>query len=881
MLRKIILLLIFISSTIFISAVNAFEPFIKSPSNPLPFSNNFQNWNELAKYQPSVLYDQGIYKMWYASATGSQYKIIYAISIDGINWIRQNLLDVYPGFDNHDPAILKTQNGYTLFFVASTNNGSQNFKIYKIDSTDGINFSSGTRQLVLQPANSLESSAVSSPSVLFENGSYYLFYLCWGNQGFRICLATSTDGSQWQRCQNNPITSEISDGPNVFKKDGKYYLFFESPLGLRQAESLDNLSCNMNWGNYQNPLPDPMIGPTVLENNNQLLLYYSGFSASGLHIHLATSQFQSQANPLIIIPGLFASWNKNAILHNQQIGIHAWKLNPIVKEYNGLITTLTNLGYQENNDFYLFYYDWRKKIEDITKDLDIFIQQDVLADHPNAMIHLAGHSLGGLTSRIYGQKFGIDNIAKIITIGSPHQGVAQVYKAVEAGDFDRNEPFQWLAQKLILQLNKTKIQSDKSILNEKFPVLLDLFPTYNFLSDQNGVEIDIQNMQIKNNLLLSSNQTFPAIFSQLQTIVGEKGKTTSGYQVRPRTTLDFLLDYYPDGRPTGTKNEIGDYTVIAKSAKADTDFISLTLDHKELVYKNQGIKSILNSLEIPHQDNQIVEGQKTKIFPSLIFLIFSPAKMEVDFNDQIFLEEDGIVFIENAQAGNYLLKILGQDHGFYNVMIGQIGQTSDVWSNIAGNIKQIPPTDQIDSYVITFNPQNLLDFPVNQDNPASLFDLLRLKLGKINQLLNNRNINQALDYLLKSKQNYLSGKGNELRRNLISVHRNLFQSLSQIPKEELFDSVSQLENLYERSLQGVRPKPLFYLLTKELKVLKIGIIVKEKLLILKKNQGKKIIEETNLLLLAKEKLEKAESALNQQNLDLAEILLLSVKELLK
>ena len=395
MFKKIFLLGIFISTTIFVSTVYAFEPFVKSTSNPLPFSNNFQNWNELAKYQPSVLYDQGVYKMWYASSTGSQFKIIYATSINGINWVRQNLLDVYPGFDNHDPAILKTLTGYTLFFVASTNNSSQNFKIYKIDSTDGINFSSTTRQLVLQPANSLESSAVSSPSVLFENGSYYLFYLCWGSQGFRICQATSADGSQWQRCQNNPITSEISDGPNVFKKDGKYYLFFQSPLGLRQALSVDNLACNMHWENFQNPLPDPMVGPTVVENNNQLLLYYSGFSASGLHIHLATSQLQAQANPLVIIPGLFASWNKNAILHNQQVGIHAWKLNPIVKEYSGLVTTLTNLGYQENNDFYLFSYDWRKKIEDITEDLDIFIQQDVQVDHPNAKIDLAGHSLGG------------------------------------------------------------------------------------------------------------------------------------------------------------------------------------------------------------------------------------------------------------------------------------------------------------------------------------------------------------------------------------------------------------------------------------------------------------------------------------------------------
>ena len=386
-------------------------------------------------------------------------------------------------------------------------------------------------------------------------------------------------------------------------------------------------------------------------------------------------------------------------------------------------------------------------------------------------------------------------------------------------------------------------------------------------------------MQIKNNLLLSSNQTFPAIFSQLQTIVGEKGKTTSGYQVRPRTTLDFLLDYYPDGRPTGTKNEIGDYTVIAKSAKADTDFISLTLDHKELVYKTQGIKSLLDGLQISYQNNQITEGRGTKIFPSLLFLILSPATINIQFNNQTYPEQDGIVFIEDAKPGNYLLKVIGTGQGQYSIVIAQIGNENDVWSRIDGVISQ----SQIDNYTITFRPQNLLDFPVNQNNIPSLFDLLTIKLTLINDNLINQHLNKALEYLKKAKQNFLVQDGTSLRRNLIVVHRNIFLAVIQTSAkdEELFEAIVQLENLYERSLQGVRPKPLFYLLTKESKVLQIGITVKEKLLILKKHQGKKIIEETNLLLLAKEKLEKAESALNQQNLDLAEILLLSVKELIK
>ncbi|OGK10046.1 hypothetical protein A2767_00245, partial [Candidatus Roizmanbacteria bacterium RIFCSPHIGHO2_01_FULL_35_10] len=374
MFKKISVFFFVLVQLIFVTPANAFDQFITSPFNPLPFNNSFQNWNETRMYQPSVIFDNGIYKIWYASFNGSGFKIIYSTSSDGISWIRQNLLDLYPGFDNHDPAILKTANSYTLFFAASTNGGSQNFKIYRIDSTDGINFDPNSRQLVLQPSGSLESNAVSSPFVIFENGAYFLFYECWGSQGFRVCMATSADGNQWQRCQNNPVISELSDGPSVLKKDYKYYLYFQSSLGIRQAESSNTLGCVMTWTNFQTVLPEPIVGPVILENQNQLSLYYSGFSQAGMRIHLATSGIQSSPTPtltpsptltplptetpiplkkkLIIIPGTFASWNKNAMLHNANVSQSQWKLLGFVKEYDGLTKTLETLDYVKNEDYF-------------------------------------------------------------------------------------------------------------------------------------------------------------------------------------------------------------------------------------------------------------------------------------------------------------------------------------------------------------------------------------------------------------------------------------------------------------------------------------------------------------------------------------------------
>ena len=58
--------------------------------------------------------------------------------------------------------------------------------------------------------------------------------------------------------------------------------------------------------------------------------------------------------PIIIIPGFLASWNKDAIIHNIEKSQSEWKLNPIVNEYQGIISTLKNLGYEENKNLFIF-----------------------------------------------------------------------------------------------------------------------------------------------------------------------------------------------------------------------------------------------------------------------------------------------------------------------------------------------------------------------------------------------------------------------------------------------------------------------------------------------------------------------------------------------
>lgn len=891
------------------SKVHALDPFVKHPNNPLVFSGSYTNWNEQGKYQPSVLFDDGVYKMWYASYNGSQFKIAYATSPDGITWSKQNRLDLRPGFDNHDPSILKTTNGYVMFFVSSTNGSSQNFKIYKISSTDGVNYDPQTISLVLQPEGLLERNAVSSPFVFHKNDSYYLFYLCWGNLGLRICMAISPDGDNWTRCPNNPIISETSDGPTVLEKGGKIYLFYQSSPGLRFVESPESLSCSMTWTSPQTILPEPLVGPSIFEKDGQLLLYYMGFNPTPLEIYFATSGVASSPTPtltpsptltptstptptstltptpaekkkIILIPGLMASWNKDAMLHNQQVDQQDWHLLPFVQEYKGITETLKNIGYQQDDDFYIFSYDWRRGIEQLADELAQFILAKNL---DNKKINLVGHSLGGLISRIYGQKIGTQNIEKIITAGSPHQGTAKAYPLVEAGEIERDNTLIWLMQKLFFQINKNTFQTDKEAIQALMPSAKDLFPIYDFLNDGSSY-IPVDSLQTKNATLKSFSSNFSDIFDSLITIAGTNSNMTLfGYRVTSQNALDILLKNYVDGRPAENIYDLGDKTILSSSALVGNNKASLAADHAEIIYAFDSIKTILNKLGISYEDSQIVEGSKTNITPSLIFAILSPAEIEVSHNGQIFNEYEGLIFISNAEQGDYQLDVKGKSPGGkYKVLVGQIGNDQDKWFEIVGEINSILPFLQTDIYMISFDPNNPLDYSVNQNDTSSLFDLLIKKYSEIKKEYNHSDLGEAIEEIQDAKKNFQKKKYANMRKQILHSLEEVFNArkkASTYYKNELYDALIQLENLYQKTSEATNYSPKKKDLEKKLADLKKKYAEYESYL-LKQNQKKKdVLKQSVSFLHMKEKLDQAEKEINKNTYALAEVLLVSATKL--
>ena len=752
--KHIYILLISFLYLFLVQSVFAFE-FVKSVENPLPISyiNGYTS-----QLQANIFKEGDIYKGIFVinRPPETYYSLGYFESNDGKNWqMKKEILN--SGIELSNPRILKTQVGYLLFITRYDNNSI--YRIYSsscdFDFNCSLNFSP-----VITPDinNNSENNGVFAGNPFTQNSRTYLFFGAWGGDGFKIKLAYSDDLTTWIRCPNDKSFLYGGDGPFPYADNNDLYLFFHrsDSSGIKLAKSVLPLTCDSVFEEQDYQLirdktydQRHMIFPSVINDNGGLKLYYSGLgSDSRWRLNLAcTGQVclsptatptpspmptpiptliptlqptPYTLRPIIIIPGFMASWNKEAILHNQTVDYSAWKLQNFVKEYNGLINTLKNIGYQENINLFLFPYDWRQSIEKTTNDLNSYLQTKIWNDEPNQKINIVGHSLGGLIARIFAQK-NKDKINQIISVGSPHFGAVQFYKPLEAGEIDRSNTFLWLAEKIVLVLNKSTLESDRVTIANKFPVAKDLFPTFNFLKDTSGNEISIDNLTIKNSFLPVYNQNFSDIFPLFTAIYGEKDNNTpAGFIIEPQNIIDQLLENYPDGKPIESYFDLGDYTILSKSASQDSDSEKLNFDHGEIIFKKEAIKKILGLLNINFSDDQIIEGQVTKISSSLIFLIKSPATMTVEFNNSVYPEDEGIIFIPDAQSGSYDLKVQGTGQGKYEIVIGQISENNDIWESINGEITQSPASSQEDDHNILYNNQTaLLIFPTPTITPTA------------------------------------------------------------------------------------------------------------------------------------------------------------------
>ena len=283
---------------------------------------------------PTVVFDQGIYHMWYFGSPGAgMWSIGYATSADGQVWTKQGrVLSSSIPADSASaayPEVIKVGSEYWMWYSGS--DGSR-YQILLATSSDGLVWTKRGVVVGVGPPGSPDDQHTYAPSVLIRSGTFYMWYGAFGspNPGRRsVLLASSTDGVSWTK-QGVVLTPGPSgsidevgvDTPSVRVVGGQYEMLYgavDSAIRARLARAVSpdgrswqkmGIILDLMSPYESTVLDNPFLLP---ESDGSWKVYYHARGAS-LQIFLAIRPLPGgpsgwlRSIPITIPAGLEWSW---------------------------------------------------------------------------------------------------------------------------------------------------------------------------------------------------------------------------------------------------------------------------------------------------------------------------------------------------------------------------------------------------------------------------------------------------------------------------------------------------------------------------------------------------------------------------------------------
>lgn len=296
----------------------------KHPDNPIMPASPSGEWDEVLVSPSTVIYQDGLYKMWYWGGDHAKhiFQIGYATSPDGINWTKDKL---------NNPVLVSGPNG------------------------------------------SWDASTLNTPSVLFIDSLYHMWYTGYTDLTYiyRIGHATSANGINWTKDMvNNPVLEEgeagswdaLGAGDATVIHDGSmYHMWYVSKSASYSAQHMGHATSEdgIKWiKDPMNPVLRAEGGweksridfPSVVYNGNTFHVWYGAGQSMYWGVGYATSKDGSTwekdaRNPVFM--GTQGGWDEKsilskAIIDSAQIKYKMW--------YCGNSTTVDdgNIGYAES-----------------------------------------------------------------------------------------------------------------------------------------------------------------------------------------------------------------------------------------------------------------------------------------------------------------------------------------------------------------------------------------------------------------------------------------------------------------------------------------------------------------------------------------------------
>ncbi|MBU3935702.1 hypothetical protein KJ909_03440, partial [Patescibacteria group bacterium] len=434
------------------------------------------------------------------------------------------------------------------------------------------------------------------------------------------------------------------------------------------------------------------------------------------YLKVSTTGGDIISHKLIIVPGLGASWNSRAMVYNENVDPKEWKMTPFVKNYDGLILALEDKGLVEDKDFFIWNYDWRRPLDEITENLDDFVDEVASGEE----VDMLGHSLGALVARVWAQK-NESKAGKIIGLGGPQKGSLNAYDAWNGAKVSDKFDIRSIALNILLQLQKKNKETRVETIRAYSPILKDLLPVFDFAKMGTRV-LSFANLESKNDYLVEKNNTVASLFGKLEEMVSVGEKTKEWVILKPRSIFEETLGLWSDGVPTKYLDGVGDGTVLKKSAKFEgDDFVEITGKHGEMV--GDLLDEIFAKLDLGTVGISAVEVPD--LSSSTVFFVGSPVEMSLNCEGDEYLGNDGFILIDGDKYEKCEVNLTAVGHGTYHLVSGRVDKED--WRYFEGEVKE----GEVLTFEVKANDGSLLlDGEVSENY---LYSLIKRDIGLLKE----------------------------------------------------------------------------------------------------------------------------------------------------
>ena len=316
--KKVLTSSVVVSWFIFISQLFAQTQWQKYP-DPVLEVGSPGSWDQTTSLATTVLFHQGIYKMWYEGDSGFG----YATSPDGLVWIKDTLHNpvLEPGppgsWDDiavNQVSVLINDSLYHLWYSGVDVNNDN--RIGHATSLDGVFWTKDTANPVLDLGTTApwDTDEAMHPCVIYEDNLFKMFYNGYGGNTQRILYAYSSNGTNWTGYTTHPMLEPGTSGSwddwelgplSILHDADNYHMWYTgwddststATIQIGYAASSNGLSWTR--GSAQPVLSPGNPGdwddmavaiPNVIREGNLYKMWYGGFDGSYYRTGYATSQ---------------------------------------------------------------------------------------------------------------------------------------------------------------------------------------------------------------------------------------------------------------------------------------------------------------------------------------------------------------------------------------------------------------------------------------------------------------------------------------------------------------------------------------------------------------------------------------------------------------